>query len=122
VPCGTGFTKVSIDFTGHCAYPIEDAQRRIAFMRRVHPEWFGGVLHLTDALDLGPFGHDIALEFGIDAKCKFGLYVLNKDWLDSAGEAVEFVYQVFGTDHLVVTYGMDTIRPPLRPYPAMPVD
>jgi hypothetical protein len=68
------------------------------------------------------FGHDIALEFGIDAKCKFELYVLNKDWLDSAGEAVEFVYQVFGTDHLVVTYGMDTIRPPLRPHPAMPVD
>ena len=113
---------MAIDFTGHCAYPREEAQRRIAFMRRVHPEWFGDVLALTDALPLGPFGHEIALEFGIEAKCRFALFVLNKDWLDTVRIAVEYVYEVFGTDDLVVTYGTDSIRPPLKAYPAMQID
>lgn len=112
---------MSIDFTGHCRLPIRDAQRRIDYMRRVHPEWFGGVVHLTDAHGLGPFGAEIARDFGMEAKSLFSLHVLNHDWLDEVREAVEFTYQVFGTTDLVITYGTDSIRPPLQAYAAMEI-
>jgi len=113
---------MSIDFTGHCALPRPEAQDRIDFLRQKRPDWFGGVLHLTDADGLGPFGREIALEFGVEAKCKFSLFLLNKAWLDQCRDAVEYVYRVFGTDDLVITYGMDSIRPPLAKYPPMKID
>ena len=110
---------MAIDFTAHCRLPKVKAQRRIDFARQAHPEWYGTVVTLTEALDLGPFGRDIATEFGIAAKCKFCLFVLDKERLDQVRDAVEFVYEVFGTDDLVITWGNDTIRPPLRTYEAM---
>lgn len=113
---------MSIDFAGHCRLPQPAAQARIDFLRRKRPDWFGGVLHLSDAHGLGPFGREIALEFGMAARCRFSLHVLNSDWLDQCREAVEYVYQVFGTDDLVITYGMDSIRPPLAKYPPMEID
>jgi hypothetical protein len=112
---------VAIDFTGHCRLPVAEAQRRIDYLRRTRPDWFGGVLHLTDAHDLGPFGAEIAREFGMEARSKFSLHLLNKDWLDAMRDAVEYVYQVFGTADLVITWGNDTIRPPLREYPGVPI-
>jgi hypothetical protein len=113
---------VAIDLFGHCAYPIREAQRRIDYIRAARPEWFSAILHLADAGDLGPFGHEIALEFGIDARCRFGLFVHDKTRLDCLTDAVEFIYQVFGTDMLVMTYGMDSIRPPLQHYDAMVIE
>ena len=74
-------------------------------------------MELTDARQLAPFGHEIAREFGIEGQCGFGLYLLDKAWLEEHHAAVEFVYQVFGTDALAITYGMDAIRPPIRDYP-----
>ncbi|MEJ0013761.1 MAG: hypothetical protein WDM94_14320 [Bauldia sp.] len=111
---------MSIDFTGHCRLSITDAQRRIDYMRREHPEWFGGVLYVSDA-HLGRFDAEIARQFGIDAKSAFSLHLLNKDWLDECREAVEYTYRVFGTTDLVITYGNDSIRAPLRQYQAMPI-
>jgi hypothetical protein len=113
---------VSIDYHGHCALPREEAQKRIAFLRQKNPNWFGGMLELTDARDLAPFGLGIARELGMEGQCGFGLYLLDKVWLTEHHAAVEFVYQVFGTDDLVITYGMDEIRPPLQNYPPMPID
>jgi hypothetical protein len=112
---------MAIDFTGHCRLPRAEAQRRIEFARRARPEWYATVVTLTDALDLGPFGREIAAEFGIEAECKFCLFVLDKERLDEVRDAVEFLYQVFGTDDLVITWGNDTIRPPLRQYEATPI-
>jgi hypothetical protein len=106
---------VSIDFTGHCRLSIAEAQRRIDYLKRTRPDWFGGVLHLSDA-HLGRFSVEIARGFGMDARSVFSLHLLNKDWLDECRAAVEFVYQVFGTRDLVITYGNDSIRPPLREY------
>jgi hypothetical protein len=83
-------------------------------MRMRHPEWFGGVFHLTDADGLGPFGLEIAREFGIDANCAFNLHLLNHDWLEQARDAVEYVYRVFGTADLVITFENDSVRRPLR--------
>ena len=57
---------MSIDYYGHCALPIEEAQKRIAFLRRKNPSWFGGMMELTDARSLAPFGYEIAREFGIN--------------------------------------------------------
>ncbi len=111
---------MSLDFGCHCRLPIKEAQRRIDFMRRVHPELFGGVVHLTDA-QFGRFDAEIAREFGIDAKSKFSIHLLNNEWLDECREAVEYTYQVFGTTDLVITYGNDSIRQPLRQYEAMAI-
>lgn len=110
---------MSIDYTGHCAFPKGEAQRRIEHLRRTRPDWYPGMHHLTDAQDLGPFGAGIAREFGIEAKCVFNIFLLNKDWWEASHDAVEFVYEVFGTEKLVITYGNDSIRKPLRDYPAM---
>ncbi len=113
---------MSIDYYGHCTLPKDEAQKRIAFLRRKNPNWFGGMMELTDARELAPFGQEIAREFGVKGKCGFGLYLLDKAWLEEHQAAVEFVYQVFGTDDLVITYGMDAVRPALQDYPAMAID
>jgi hypothetical protein len=113
---------VSIDYYGHCSLPIVDAQKRIAFLRRKNPQWFGGMLDLTDARQLSSSGVEIARGFGIAAQSGFGLYLLDKAWLAEHHAAVEFVYQVFGTDDLVISYGMDSIRPPIQDYPPIAID
>lgn len=112
---------MSIDYTGHCAFPKGEAQRRIDYLRRTRPDWYLGMHHLTDASDLGPFGAEIARAFGIEAQCIFNIFLLNKDWLDQSREAIEFIYAVFGTGMLVITYGNDSVRKPLREYPAMDI-
>src|SRR5207247_1655622 len=40
--------SMSIDYYGHCSSPIEETQKRIAFLRRKNPNWFGGMMELTD--------------------------------------------------------------------------
>jgi len=112
---------MSIDYTGHCAFPKGGAQRRIDYLRRTRPDWYPDMHNLTDAQDLGRFDAEIAREFGIEALCIFNIFLLNKDWLEESREAVEFVYEVFGTEKLVITYGMDSIRAPLRDYPGVAV-
>ena len=110
---------MALSHEGHCRLTRKETQRRIDFMRLKHPEWFGGVFHLTDAQGLGPFGLEIARTFGVEAKCRFNLHLLNHDWLDEAREALEYVYQVFGTADLLITFENDAPRPPLREYPPM---
>ena len=113
---------MAIDYTAHCRLPEDQTERRIEYLRRARPNWFGTVLAITDSLDLRPFGVEIAREFGIEARSKFVLFVLDKERLDAVRDAVEFVYQVFGTDYLVITWGNDSIRPPLQSYRPMPLD
>ena len=43
-----------------------------------------------------------------------------RGWTQSR-DAVEFVYEVFGTEKLVITFGNDSVRPPLREYPALAI-
>jgi len=112
---------MSISYTGHCAFPKGEAQYRIDHLRRARPDWFIDMHRLTDASDLGPFGAQIAREFGIEAKCVFGIHLLNKDWLKQSRDAVEFVYEVFGTDTLVITFGNDSVREALRSYPGVEI-
>jgi hypothetical protein len=106
---------MSLDYGCHCRLPIKEAQRRIEFMRRVRPELFADVVHITDA-GFGRFDAEIAREFGIEAKSKFSIHLLNNEWLDDCREALEYTYQVFGTRDLVITYGNDSIRAPLQQY------
>src|SRR5690348_13333072 len=105
---------MSIDYTGHCAFPRGEAQLRIDYLRRTRPDWYPGMHLLSDANPLGRFDAEIAREFGIEAQCVFNIFLLNKDWWEESHEAVEFIYEVFGTEKLVITYGNDTIRKPLR--------
>jgi hypothetical protein len=110
---------VAIDYTGHCAFPKGEAQRRIDYLRSTRPDWYPDMHDLTNARDLGRFDAEIAREFGIEAKSVFNIYLLNKDWLDESRDAIEFVYEVFGTETLVITYGNDAVRKPLREYPGL---
>jgi hypothetical protein len=111
---------MSLDYGCHCRLSIPEAQRRIDFLRRTRPELFGGVVHITDA-SLGRFDAEIAREFGIEANSKFSIHLLNNAWLDECREALEYTYQVFGTRDLVITYGNDSIREPLREYEPMEI-
>jgi hypothetical protein len=113
---------VSIEYASHCRLPISEAQKRFDDMRKMHPEWYGGMVKLTDASDLGLFGHEIAMELGMDAKCNFWLLLVNTDRLEQSREAVELAYRVFGTDDLVITYGMDSVRKPMKARPPMKID
>ena len=113
---------MAISFVAHSAYPLKETQRRVDFLRRVRPEWFGGVLAVTDPRKAGKFDRRVAFAFGIDSRCQFDLHVLNKDWLETVRDAVEYVYEVFGTEDLVVTFETDSIRPPLRAYRPMRID
>ena len=112
---------MAIDYVGHCRLGEAETRKRIAYLRRQRPEWYGVVLELYDATDLGPFGAEIAEEFDIEAQCRFLLHVLDKERLDAVRDAVEFVYRVFGSDNLVVTWANDAIRPPLARYAAMDI-
>lgn len=110
---------MAIDLFGHTSYPIPEANRRLDYARREHPEWFKGPLHLHEAAKLGPFGAEIAREFGIEAKCLFGLFVHDKERLDALAPAVEYLYRVFGTEELVVTYAMDSVYAQEEDHPPM---
>lgn len=107
---------MAIGYTGRCAFPKGEAQRRIDYLRRTRPDWYPDMHNLTDARPLGRFDAEIAREFGIEAQCTFNIFLLNKDWLEESRGAVEFVYEVFRTEKLVITYGNDSIRKPLREY------
>jgi hypothetical protein len=113
---------MSIDYTGHSAFTIEETQARITHLRKARPDWFFDSMKLTDAHGLGRFGLEIAQSFGIEARCCFSLFLLNNDWVAECEPAVEFIYEVFGTAKLVMTYGMDSIRQPGQPYPGTKVD
>jgi hypothetical protein len=115
---------MSISYTGHCKLSVSDAQKRIAFARRAHPEWFHDALHLSDARAPSPspsFGREIAREFGIDAESAFTLDVYDKFRMEPIEEAIEFVYRVFGPDDLVITWALDSIRRPRERYAPMDI-
>ena len=111
-----------VDYYGHCALSVADAQDRIAFLRRTNPDWFGNMMQLTDARQLSPSGVTIARGFGIAAKSGFGLYPLDPARAAEHEDAIELVYRVFGTDDLVMSYGMDSVCPSVDDYPAMMIE
>ena len=111
---------MSIDYFGHSTRDAADAQKRIEHVRRAHPEWFDYILILYDAKPPGRFAAEIAREFGVESlKSTFMLSVNDKErFAECLDEALEFLYQVFGTDTLTLTHGLDMIRPPRKPYAA----
>ncbi|MGQ3356969.1 MAG: hypothetical protein ACT6XY_21345 [Phreatobacter sp.] len=105
---------MSIGFTGHCSLAPEEAQARLRALAASRPDLFGGLYVLTPATaPPEPFGADISRDFGIAARCWFRLLMPGKgrDGPPSP-EVVELLYQVFGTDHLIVTWELDTVVPP----------
>lgn len=103
---------MAIDLFGHSALTIPETQKRIVLARAERPEWFDGPLMLADAKKLGPFGAEIAQEFGIDAKCLFGIYLHQKEKSDLITPAAEYLYELFGTANVLITHGMDTVWKP----------
>ena len=112
---------MSITYYGFCTLPVADAQRRIAYIRKAQPEWYEIILLLYDAREPAkPFGHELALAFGVDAKSTFALAVNDKErFSEILRDALEFIYQVFGTDALVMTHEMELVHPPRQPHPPM---
>jgi hypothetical protein len=112
---------MSIDYFGHSTREVEDAQKRIAYARTTHPEWFDTILLLNDAKPPEkPFGREISRDFGVEAKSWFMLSVNDKDrFSECLAEALEFLYEVFGTNTLTITWGLDMIKPPLKNHPGI---
>jgi len=114
--------SVAIDYTGHSAYPAAETISRLAYARREHPEWFDRILLLYDpSPPAAPFVLSLSHQFGIKAKCQFLMSVSDKEQLRVVDEGLEFIYRLFGTENLVITWGMDSIRPPKASYPGMAV-
>lgn len=114
---------MSIDYFGHSSRDVADAKRRTDYAHAAHPDWFGDILILYEPhAPRKPFDAQISREFGIEAKSWFMLSVNDKErFSDCLNDALEFLYRLFGTDELVITHGLDSIRPPLGPYKAMPL-
>lgn len=113
---------MAIDLFGHSALPIPETQRRIVHARAARPEWFDGPLLLADARELGRFGAKIARDFGIEAKCLFGIFLRQKEKSDLITPAAEYLYELFGTDNVVITHGMDTVWKPKAQHPGQTID
>ena len=111
---------MAIDYTGHSAYRADETMGRLAYARRAHPEWFDRILLLYDPNPpAAPFVLGLSRQFGIAAICQFLMSVNDKEQLRAVDDGIEFIYQLFGTEHLVITWGMDSIRPPKTAYPGM---
>ena len=113
---------MAIDYFGHTTREPKDAQARIERARAAHPDWFDTILLLYDPRPLDkPFDAEISRQFGIEAKCRFMLSVNDKERFgECLDDALEFLYEIFGTDTLTITHGLDTIRPPRRSHPRRP--
>jgi hypothetical protein len=64
----------------------------------------------------------MAAEFGVMSGAHFALHVLNHDWLAEIREALEYAYEVFGTDDLVITFESETPIVPRARYPGRAFD
>tara|TARA_R110000868_G_scaffold208192_5_gene457632 strand:- start:5 stop:340 length:336 start_codon:yes stop_codon:yes gene_type:complete len=106
---------MSISYFGHSALDLALTQRRIEHLRDARPDWFSGPLELTDARPPGPFGGEIAREFGIEAQCIFSLHLRDKTRIATVHPALDFIYEVFGTGHIVMSWEMDRIHPAATP-------
>ncbi|MED5549564.1 MAG: hypothetical protein VX529_09410 [Pseudomonadota bacterium] len=103
---------MAIDYAAHCRLTVAEARMRIAEARRAHPDWFDFPFRLTDPRGLQNFDAEIAREFGIEAHSRFTLFVQDKEKLGGLEDALDYLYALFGPDNLVLTWGLDTIRPP----------
>ncbi|MEA1941941.1 MAG: hypothetical protein U9P68_06810 [Pseudomonadota bacterium] len=103
---------MAIDYAGHCRLAVADARRRIAEARKARPEWFDFPFRLTDPRPLKDVDAEISREFGIEAQSRFTLFVQDKEKLDGLEDALDYLYALFGPDNLVLTWGLDSIRPP----------
>lgn len=115
---------MSIGYTGHCRLSVHAARRRLDHARAARPDWFGAILGLSDAEPIPePFGRAIARDFGIDAQSCFRLLVLDKTRFHTCLQpALDFLYAVFGTADLILTWELDHVRPAPAPCPPMRID
>ena len=109
---------MSISYYGFCKLPVAEAQRRIVFLRKQKPEWFDVILLLYDASKPHePVGREVASGFIANPRSVFTLAVNDKEHFSAIlREALEFIYEVFGTGDLVMTHEMELVHPPLRPH------
>lgn len=104
---------MSISYFGHSALSRRETQDLIDGLRRREHDLFATRFRLHDATPLGPFGAEIARDFGIEARCRFMIAVTDKERLDGLDDALDGIYRAFGPDRLVITWELDRIR---RPY------
>lgn len=105
---------MAIAYTGHCSLAPDEAQARLASVAASRPDLFGGFYALTAATPPPePFGAEISRDFGITARSWFRLLRAGKGEVGPpAPEVVDLLYRAFGTEHLVITWELDTVVPP----------
>lgn len=108
---------MAISYHGHCRLTVGEAQTHIVAARSAHPDWFAGLMRLSDAgLPPEPFGLEISRDFGIAAKSWFSLGVIDKERFGACvDDAIDDLYRRFGAGNLVVTWELDSIHPPRAP-------
>ena len=112
---------MSISYVGHSRLSVAATKAKIDFILGAHPEWFESILHMGPPRPFTlPFEPDISRDFGIEAKCRFTLDIYDKErFPECLNDAIDFTYRVFGTDDLVITFELDSIRKPAAQYPPM---
>jgi hypothetical protein len=110
---------VSISYRGHCRLAPGEAQRLIDEARAAHPDWFAGLMRLSDTRPPPePFGAEISRDFGIEAQSWFALDVIDKERFGRVlDDAIDDLYRRFSPGNLVMTWELDRIRPPRSPSP-----
>src|ERR1700743_625365 len=105
---------MSIDYFGHTTRDAKHANMLLAQARAAHPGWFDVVLLLYDARPLDKkFEIETSRDFGIAARSRFMLSVNDKERFgDCLEEALDYLHGLFGRDALVMTHGLDSVRPP----------
>jgi len=113
---------MAIDYTGYASLFVDSAQVRLSHIQKTLKPDVSDALLIAPAKDLGPFDKEIAHGFGFVAASKFSLFVQNKDRLDLVPPVLEFIYQVFGTEKVLMLWGNDMAKPATRPYPGYDLD
>ncbi|MCF4165070.1 hypothetical protein L2U69_05405 [Zavarzinia compransoris] len=105
---------MTISYFGHSALPRRQTQDLIDALRRRNGDLFVTRFHLHDATPLGPFGAEIARDFGIEARSRFMIAVTDKERLDGLDDALDRIYRAFGAGRLIISWELDRVRPPYQ--------
>jgi hypothetical protein len=105
-----------ISYYGHSRYGEAETDALLDLVRLEMPEAAWDTLHLTGAERIDANWRAIALEFGIAARCRFRLSMLDKTQAHRYRPAlIAATYRIFGSGQLLITWELDSVvAPPTR--------
>ncbi len=107
---------MSINYTGYSSYPVLPTRLLQAHVRAMLDVETLHCIDIVEARPLNRFDADIAREFGIEAGSRFHIGIRDKSGLHLVHPVLDLLYQTFGTAHLRLLWGTDTVVEPKRDY------